>query len=89
MDPVTPSIGWGVLHHYYRIDRERAERDPEAAKRVVDAVASLHTEGHQAVCMAMLGHKADLGVIALGPDLARLQSFQTELLGAPLVPALS
>jgi peroxiredoxin len=89
MDPVTPSIGWGVLHLYYRIDRERADRDPETAKRVVDAVASLQADGHQAVCMAMLGHKADLGVIALGPDLARLQSFQTDLLDAPLDPVWS
>ena len=89
MDPVTPSIGWGVLHLYYRIDREAAERDPEAGKRITDAVASLEADGHQAVCMAMLGHKADLGVIALGPDLARLQAFQAELLGAPLVPAWS
>ncbi len=84
MDPVTPSIGWGVLHLYYRVDRERAERDPEGGKRVVDAVASLEADGHQAVCMAMLGHKADLGVMALGPDLARLHAFQTELRAAPL-----
>ena len=89
MEPVTPSIGWGVLHLYYRVDREAAERDPEAGKRVADAVASLEADGHQAVCMAMLGHKADLGVIALGPDLARLQAFQNELLGAPLVPVWS
>ena len=74
MDPVTPSIGWGVLHLYYRVDREAAERDPEAGKRITDAVASLEADGHQVVCMAMLGHKADLGVMALGPDLARLQA---------------
>jgi len=89
MDPVTPSIGWGVLHLYYRVDRDRAEGDPEAGKRVVDAVASLEADGHQAVCMAMLGHKADLGIMALGPDLARLQAFQTELLAAPLEPVWS
>ena len=89
MEPVTPSIGWGVLHLYYRVDRDRAERDPEAGKRIVDAVASLEADGHQAVCMAMLGHKADLGVMALGPDLARLQAFQAELLGAPLDPVWS
>jgi len=89
MDPVTPSIGWGVLHLYYRVDREAADRDPEAGKRITDAVASLEADGHQAVCMAMLGHKADLGVIALGPDLARLQAFQADLLGAPLVPVWS
>ena len=89
MDPVTPSIGWGVLHLYYRVDRERSERDPEAGKRIVDAVASLEADGHQALCMAMLGHKADLGVMVLGPDLARLQAFQAELLATPLEPVWS
>ncbi len=89
MDPVTPSSGWGVLHLYYRVDRDRAEHDPEAGKRVVDAVTSLEADGHQALTMATLGHKADLGVIALGPDLARLQAFQADLLGAPLVPVWS
>src|SRR5205823_8947591 len=74
---------------YYGVDSDRAERDPEAGKRVADAVASLEADGHQAVCMAMLGHKADLGVMALGPDLARLQTFQAELLGAPLDPVYS
>src|SRR5437868_2804222 len=89
MEPVTPATGWGVLHLYYRVDRDRAERDPEAGKRIADAVASLEADGHQAVCMAVLGHKAHLGVMALGPDLARLQAFQVELLGAPLDPVYS
>jgi chlorite dismutase len=89
MEPVTPSIGWGVLHLFYRVDRDRAEQDPEAGKRIADAVASLEADGHQAVCLAVLGHKADLGVMALGPDLARLQAFQAELLGAPLEPVWS
>ena len=84
MDPVQPSVGWGVLHLFYRVDRDRAERDPEAAKRVIDAVQSLATDGHQALLFAVLGHKADLGVMALGPDLARLQAFQQELRGTPL-----
>ena len=39
LEPVTPSVGWGVLHLYYRVDRDRAEREPGAAKRIVDAVA--------------------------------------------------
>ncbi len=89
MDPVAPSIGWGVLHLLYTVDRTRAEADPEGAKRVVDAVTSLQADGHQALVFAVLGHKADLGVMALGPDLARLQSFQQELLAAPLVPVSS
>jgi chlorite dismutase len=89
VDPVAPSVGWGVLHLYYRVDRERAEREPGGAKRVVDAVASLEEDGHQVLCSAVLGHKADVGVMALGPDLARLQVFQQELLQAPLEPAYS
>ncbi len=89
MKSVSPSAGWGVLHLYYRVDRARAEHDPAAAKHVVDACASLAADGHQALTLAVLGHKADLGVIALGPDLARLQRFQQELLAAPLEPVYS
>jgi chlorite dismutase len=86
---VVPSIGWGVLHLHYRVDRARAEQEPGAAKRIVDAVESLRADGHQALVYAVLGHKADLGVMALGPDLARLQAFQQELLTGPLVPESS
>jgi hydrogen peroxide-dependent heme synthase len=89
MEPLTPSEGWGVLHLFYRVDRERAERDPGGAKRILDAVASLRAADHQALCFAVLGHKADFGVMALGPDLARLQAFEHELTGAPLEPASS
>jgi peroxiredoxin len=89
VEGVTPSVGWGVLHLYYRVDRERAERDAGAGKHVRDAFAALEADGHQALAVAMLGHKADLGVIALGPDLARLQRFQAELLAAPLAPVYS
>ena len=45
---------------------------------------SLEADGHQALLFAVLGHKADLGVMALGPDLARLQAFQQELAATPL-----
>ena len=34
MEDVTPSLGWGVLHLYYRVDRARAEREPAAAKHI-------------------------------------------------------
>ena len=37
-DAVEPSVGWGVLHLFYRVDRTRAEADPQAGKRIVDAV---------------------------------------------------
>ena len=83
MESVVATIGWCVLHLFYRVDRERVERDAGAAKHVRDAFAALEADGHQALALAMLGHKADLGIVALGPDLARLQRFQQELLGAP------
>ncbi len=82
VEPVEPSVGWGVLHLFFVVDRDHAE--PLGAKRVLDAVASLEADGHQALVFAVLGHKADLGIMALGPDLARLQAFQQELTTTPL-----
>jgi chlorite dismutase len=88
--PVEASIGWGVLHLFFHVDRARAEREPGGAKRILDAIESLTADGeHQALCFVALGHKADLGILALGPDLSRLQAFQHELLSSPLVPTWS
>jgi hydrogen peroxide-dependent heme synthase len=84
MEPVVPSEGWGVLHLFYRVDRARAEAEPGGPKRVLDAIASLEGDDHQALVFTVLGHKAELGVMALGPDVARLQAFQHELAAAPL-----
>jgi chlorite dismutase len=55
----------------------------------VAAVEALERDGHQALCFAVLGHKADFGVMALGPDLARLHAFQHELLTGPFTPTYS
>jgi hydrogen peroxide-dependent heme synthase len=82
--PVEPSVGWGVLHLFYKVDRTGAAADQKAGKRVLDAVRALEDDGHQALLFAVLGHKADLGVMVLGPDLARLQAFQHDLAAAPL-----
>ena len=87
---VEASIGWGVLHLFFHVDRARADTETGGAKRVLDAIETFTADGeHQALCFVALGHKADLGILALGPDLARLQAFQRELLSAPLVPAWS
>jgi hydrogen peroxide-dependent heme synthase len=87
---VNPSVGWGVLHLFFSVDRDRAAEEPGAAKRIVDAVQSLEADDHQVLTFAVLGHKADLGVMALGPDLARLQQFEQELAAAgSLVPEWS
>jgi hydrogen peroxide-dependent heme synthase len=89
MDALVPSIGWGVLHLYYRVDRERAEREPTGGKRFVEALEQLEADGHQALVFTVLGHRADLGVMLLGPDLARLHQCASELLHAPLQPVWS
>lgn len=86
MEPVLPSVGWGVVHLYYRVERAAVDADPSAGKVFVDAVQALRADGHQALTFAVLGPKADLGVMALGPDLARLQAFQSELRIPALVP---
>jgi len=51
---------------------------------VVEAVKTARAAGDQVVTVALLGHKADLGVMALGPDMWRLRALQTALAGAGL-----
>ena len=80
-----PSEGWGVVHLFYKVDRARADAEPGGTKRVLDAIASLEDDDHQVLVFTVLGHKAELGIMALGPDVARLQAFQHELAAAPLM----
>lgn len=77
-EPLAPSVGWGVLHLFCRAP---AGADAEA---VAAAVKSCQADNHQVITFAVLGHKADLGFMALGPDLWRLQRLQAELAGAGL-----
>jgi chlorite dismutase len=89
-DAVEASNGWGVLHLFYAVDARRAEEEPGGAKHVLDALDRLTSDGtHQALTFVVLGHKADLGVMALGPDLARLAAFEADLRHAPLTAAWS
>jgi len=79
LEPFEPSIGWGVLHLFFTVDRARVDGEGHALGRVLDAVHALEADDHQALCFSVLGHKADLGVMALGPDLTRLHAFQQQL----------
>jgi len=72
-DPVTPSVGLGVVHLFCR-------RTPLAdATAITAAVKQAEADGDQVVPVAVLGHKADLAFMALGPDLRRLRRLQSEL----------
>jgi len=73
-------VGWGVLHLFFRAG---PGVDAEAAVR---AVKDARAGGEQVVTVALLGHKADLAVMVLGPDLWRLRALQSALCGAGLEP---
>jgi chlorite dismutase len=77
-EPVTPSEGWGVLHLFCKA---RPGADAEAVRTAVKAATG---DEHQVVPVALLGHKADIGFLALGPDLWRLRQLQTDLAAAGL-----
>jgi chlorite dismutase len=70
---LAPSVGLGVLHLFCKL---RPGVDAEA---VVAAVKATTDDEHQVVSFSVLGHKADLGVMALGPDWSRLRSLQSGL----------
>ena len=54
------------------------------ADEIEAAVRSAEADGYQVVPVAVLGHKADIGFMALGPDQWRLRRLQTDLSAAGL-----
>ena len=77
-EPLSPASGWGVLHLFCKV---APLADAEA---IVGAVKAAQGDEHQVVTATILGHKADLAVMALGPDLRRLRRLQTDLAAAGL-----
>ena len=77
-EPLTPAVGWGVLHLFCHVG-PLTEADEVAA-----AVKAAEADGVQVVSAAMLGHKADLALMALGEDLWRLRQLQTDVTAAGL-----
>ena len=76
--PSTPADGWAVLHLFFTVT-PLAE-----AEAVAQAVKAVEADGYQVVPVAVLGHKADVGFMALGEDQWRLRRLQTELVAAGL-----
>jgi peroxiredoxin len=76
--PSSPSGGQAVLHLFFAVS---PLAEPEA---VTAAVRSAEADGYQVVPVAVLGHKADIGFMALGTDQWRLRRLQTELVAAGL-----
>jgi peroxiredoxin len=77
-EPLKPTTGWGVLHLFCRAG---GDADGQA---VVSAVKSAQDGDHQVVPFSVLGHKADVGFLAVGPDWVVLRRLQTALQRAGL-----
>lgn len=77
-DPVAPSVGLGVIHLFCK---PAAAFDREAT---VAAVEAAQAAGCTVVTAAMLGHKCDIGVMALHADLRELRALQSALQRAGL-----
>ena len=76
---VSPSQGWGVVHLF-------CSRTPSTdAGAVMAAVQrAIAADATQVVSAAILGHKADLCLMALGPDLRVLRRLQSDVAAAGL-----
>jgi hydrogen peroxide-dependent heme synthase len=71
--PLAPDEGWGVLHLFCKVT---PSSDAEAITRAVKAAEEAD---QQVVCFAVLGHKADIGFMVIGPDLVALRRAQTAI----------
>ena len=67
---LAPSVGWNVLHLFCKVT---PAADAEAIKAAVKDTADGE---HQVIPFAVLGHKADLGFLVLGPDMHHVRRFQ-------------
>ncbi len=81
--PLVPSTGLAVLHLFCHVG---SDLDGGALSHAVKAVEA---DGYQVVPVAVLGHKADLGLMVLGSDLWRLRRFQTAVQQAGAAPVAS
>jgi hydrogen peroxide-dependent heme synthase len=100
MEPVVPSTGWGVTHLFFRVHPSRSPDPAQAGKELVAALDAFAAAGddhqddnqaeNQVLCASVLGLKADLGVMAIGPDLVRHETLARKLRAvSPLEPAYS
>ncbi len=77
-DDASKVSGWSVLHLFGKVS------ESTSAGALELAAAKCEADGHQVVTAAMLGHKADLGIMALGPSPERLRELQTDVRRAGL-----
>jgi hydrogen peroxide-dependent heme synthase len=76
-----------VLHLFCKVSESTSGSGGPGcdSNAVIGAVKGAEADDVQVVAVAILGHKADLGFVAVGADLWRLRRFQTDLQLAGLV----
>ena len=77
-EPVSPSIGVGVLHLFCK------PTPLFEGEAVVAAVKAAEAEGTQVVTVSILGHKCDAAIMAINADMRKLRSLQTAVQHAGL-----
>lgn len=87
-EPVTPGEGWGVLHLFLSVDHTVVPTLPGRAAKDLVATLERWEETTQLHLFSVLGHKADVMVMALDEDLSRLRRLQTDVLGTEAAPAI-
>jgi peroxiredoxin len=81
--PAVPSEGWAVLHLVFAITGDRDDEvDLDDAQAVVDEF--LAEEDAQLLPFSVVGAGADVGLIAIHPDLARVHRLHRDLLATEL-----
>ncbi len=91
---LVPESGWHFLHVFYQIDRaalaslslELREEGRAQIVRALDPSAEAAPEQSQA--FAVLGHKADFGVMLAGKDLRAIHAVQVAIQSSALGPVL-
>jgi chlorite dismutase len=78
VSPIEPAVGNGVIHLFCK---PTLGYEPES---LVAAVRAAEAAGSQVVTVALLGHKADLAIMAIAKDLRRLRALQTAVQRAGL-----
>jgi peroxiredoxin len=92
--PAAQESGWPVLHLFQSLDRARWQGTSDADRtRAIDEFAAFLTatgaeEGLQLIATGVIG-KADLSVMAIHPDLRRIQRLTQEIASTRLGSCLS
>lgn len=80
IEALSPTEGLGVLHLFCKATPDVDTDKVLVAQRALTAPGhEVEADAHRLVTAVLLGHKADLCLMAYGPDLVRLRTFQTDV----------